>query len=38
MEAAAERDEDPWTTVWLSAIAGVPYLLEVALPEGRESA
>ena len=33
MEAAAERDEDPWTRGRLSAISGsMPYLLEVELP------
>jgi hypothetical protein len=33
MEAAAERDEDPWTRGRLSAIsAPMPYLLEVELP------
>jgi hypothetical protein len=34
MDAAAERDEDPWTRGWLSKISGeMPYLLEVAVPE-----
>jgi hypothetical protein len=33
MEAAAERDEDPWTRGRLSAISGpMSYLLEVELP------
>lgn len=33
MEAAAERDENPWTRGRLSAISGpMPYLLEVELP------
>jgi hypothetical protein len=33
MEAAAERDEDPWTRGRLSASTGpLPFLLEVALP------
>jgi hypothetical protein len=34
MEAAGERDEDPWTRGRLSAISGpMPYLLEVELPD-----
>lgn len=33
MEAAAERDEDPWTRGRLSATSGsLPFLLEVELP------
>jgi hypothetical protein len=34
MEAAAERDEDPWTHAHLAAVSGgMPYALEIALPE-----
>jgi hypothetical protein len=34
MEAAAERDEDPWTHAHLSMTSGeMPYVLEIALPE-----
>jgi hypothetical protein len=37
MEAAAERDEDPWTYGYLSVVSGdVPSRLEVALPEPEE--
>ncbi len=33
MEAAAERDENPWTYAHLTASSGaMPYLLEIALP------
>jgi hypothetical protein len=33
LEAAAERDEDPWTRGRLSASTGpLPFLLEVELP------
>jgi hypothetical protein len=34
LEAAAERDEDPWTDAHLTRIPGpTPYLLDVLLPE-----
>ncbi len=33
MEAAAERDEDPWTHAFLSASSGtIPYVMEIPLP------
>jgi hypothetical protein len=34
IEAAAERDEDPWADAHLSRIPGTtPYVLDVPLPE-----
>jgi hypothetical protein len=38
MDAAADRDEDPWMIASLSTSTGtMPYLLEITVPEERES-
>jgi len=38
MEAAAERDEDPWTTANLTTSTGaMPYVLEITVPERHAS-
>ena len=37
MEAAAERDEDPWTTANLTISEGeMPYVLEITVPDQQE--
>jgi hypothetical protein len=38
MEAAAERDEDPWMIASLNTpTGGMPYVLEITVPEQHES-